>query len=383
MKIYYVSENSKVKGPAFLRLANNEFLEEGDICVVNKDGIAVAYLLTADQNSWEKCKVIDSAINVKIDWSNFLLYSHNGTGKRKGDKEALLNLATFFKNSIVGHLFNELIEIVCYRKDLIDASILHKIYKMANPTPSLTYAQIKKPEDSGCINSEEKKSFISYLSVDEIDYVRSLIVKGESEKDIIAKLRTTHPNAFRSAFIQFNQKNPNSSIYDGLLEFFANGKVSDVESNDTIDSNQKSKNDKGKKDYEEILQNLHVNTNGKNTSPHKPLLLLSIADLIEQNIILSPFIPITEDLEKQYKINWKKYVGEGKRQSVNFHYPFFYMKSECFWTLAPKPNYEQKSTYSLASLKQNFYGAIIDKELFEAFSDDSLRESINKLLISK
>lgn len=382
MKIYYVSENCRVKGPAFLRLADNEYLEEGDVCIVNKDGKAVAYLLTSEQNSWEKCKFIDSAINGKVDWSNFLVYSYKGFEKRKGDKDALQKLATIFANSILRDLFKDLIEIVSYQKDLIDSSILRKIYEVAKSKPSLT-SSLNKKQNSVSPKSAQKKCFISYLPVAEIDYVRSLIYKGKTEKDVIARLRTAYPDAFRSAFIQFNQTNPNSSIYDGLLEYFAEKKVSDIENSDSTDTNQKIKNDKGKYDYEEILQNLHINTNGKNISPHKPLLLLSIAELIEQNIILSPFIPLSEDLEKQFKINWTKYVGEGKGHSVNLHYPFFYMKSENFWTLAPKPDYEKKSSYSLASLRKNFYGAIIDKELFEALSNDSIRKSINKIIISK
>ena len=136
--------------------------------------------------------------------------------------------------------------------------------------------------------------------------------------------------------------------------------------------------------YVENFNNLKVNKSGNVYSPHKAILLITVAELIEKQVVLSPFIPLSKELEAHFKEVWKRYVPENKGHKCVLHYPFFYMKSESFWTLSPILGYIQKSSYgSLSDLKKNFYGAVIDKELYKAFSNKESRKMLISILISK
>ncbi len=61
--------------------------------------------------------------------------------------------------------------------------------------------------------------------------------------------------------------------------------------------------------YLTYFQSLHTNKTKGQTAPHKAILLLSIIDQIEQGIIKSNRITLTESLEEQFMINWSRYVG--------------------------------------------------------------------------
>jgi putative restriction endonuclease len=113
------------------------------------------------------------------------------------------------------------------------------------------------------------------------------------------------------------------------------------------------------------LRCAHVKGMGK--APHKPILLLSILQLISRGIITTNRIFITAELLLAFKQNWNQLVHTDHKR--NFFLPFFHLRSEPFWYLVGKPGKElattsSKSIKSFKSLKESIAYAEIDRELF-------------------
>ena len=106
---------------------------------------------------------------------------------------------------------------------------------------------------------------------------------------------------------------------------------------------------------------------GMGMAPHKPILLLSIIQLIAKGIINTNRIFITADLMLAFKQNWKLLVETG--HTPNFSLPFFHLRSEPFWYLRAKPGKEiettsSKSIKSFKYLKESIAFAEINRDLF-------------------
>lgn len=130
------------------------------------------------------------------------------------------------------------------------------------------------------------------------------------------------------------------------------------------------------------FQNLITNKAGSDIAPHKPILLLSVIDLIESGVIKSAFIPISEELQRQFKMNWKRYVPRTSRFNCGMQYPFYHLSSSAFWHLRQTETGDGKAPSSMAALKRNFVGAAIDEELFVILNNENCREELRTLLIS-
>ena len=83
---------------------------------------------------------------------------------------------------------------------------------------------------------------------------------------------------------------------------------------------------------------------GMGKAPHKPILLLSLIQLIANGVITSNRIFITSDLLLTFKQNWNNLVETSHTR--NFSLPFFHLRSEPFWYLVSKPGKEIVTTSS-------------------------------------
>jgi putative restriction endonuclease len=104
-------------------------------------------------------------------------------------------------------------------------------------------------------------------------------------------------------------------------------------------------------------------------APHKPVLLLSVLQLVRDGAITSNRIFITPELVLAFKSNWNLLVDTP--HICNFSLPFFHLNSEPFWKLTYlKPNATKiKSISSFKNLKENIAFAEIDQQLFLLLSD--------------
>lgn len=134
-------------------------------------------------------------------------------------------------------------------------------------------------------------------------------------------------------------------------------------------------------------------------APHKPVLLLSVMQLVEEGIITTNKIRLNEALINKFAWMWTQYVDDGGQKDMmmvadgleleivrkypfkcSIANPFFHMQSEPFWRLMPSADYVKRSEYSVPALLQCFEYAEIDAELFELMKDSGIRNRMRDVL---
>ena len=117
-------------------------------------------------------------------------------------------------------------------------------------------------------------------------------------------------------------------------------------------------------------------------APHKPFLLLSSMDLIAQGQITSNFIKPSLDLVETWNTYYSSIMPPGSTTSMA--YPFSRLKTDGFWQRLPKPGYDPETEYNIKSmnrLREVYYGAKMDNELFQYLCDPETREQLRIVLI--
>ena len=117
-------------------------------------------------------------------------------------------------------------------------------------------------------------------------------------------------------------------------------------------------------------------------APHKPFLLLSIIDLIAQGQITENFIEPSYELVETWNIYYSSIMSPGSKTSMA--YPFSRLKTDGFWQRLPKPGYDPETEYNIKSmnrLREVYYGAKMDNELFQYMCDPETREQLRFVLI--
>ncbi len=120
-------------------------------------------------------------------------------------------------------------------------------------------------------------------------------------------------------------------------------------------------------------------------APHKPILILSVIELIEEGLINENKILITPELVATFQRLWLKLVPEEGWQP-KFFLPFFHLSSEDFWHLelvdgakvALTSSYSPKS---LSALRDSVKFACLDTELYRLLMIPEEREKIRKTLL--
>lgn len=134
-------------------------------------------------------------------------------------------------------------------------------------------------------------------------------------------------------------------------------------------------------DYCRRFSELRVsNSRKRGDAPYKPILLLSVIDLIAQGIIEQNKIIISDELINAFNKYWqllgnKSYLG-------GLHYPFFYLKREQFWHLELKPDFDGFQPKSINKLRQAVEYATLDEQLFEFLKNGESRKELVDTLIS-
>jgi putative restriction endonuclease len=119
-------------------------------------------------------------------------------------------------------------------------------------------------------------------------------------------------------------------------------------------------------------------------APHKPVLLLTIIDMIDKGQITCRTIEITPELVLSFKTHWSLLVDT--QYVVNLALPFYHLSNEPagFWHLTPNPGYEKSlelGRKSFNSLVQVIDHADIEQDLYELLTDmDNRNLFINILL---
>ncbi|MBS1529293.1 MAG: HNH endonuclease [Bacteroidetes bacterium] len=120
-------------------------------------------------------------------------------------------------------------------------------------------------------------------------------------------------------------------------------------------------------------------------APHKPVLLVSIIELMEKGVITANRIYVDTDLVGTFQENWRLLVDT--LHSPDFTQPFYYLQSEKlqgrqYWFLQAKPgcqiNAYIRSVNTLANVLD--YGYFAD-DVFALLAGPASRQLINTLLL--
>ncbi|MDB9495145.1 hypothetical protein PN441_03745 [Spirulina major CS-329] len=118
-------------------------------------------------------------------------------------------------------------------------------------------------------------------------------------------------------------------------------------------------------------------------APHKPILLLAVAELIERGEITQNRIYPSPGLIATFLKYWS-YLGSENHHS-QLYLPFYHLKGDKFWHLCTKPGLESVlSSFkpkSLRALKEVVIYAYMDDELFLLMRDQTSRHTLINTLI--
>jgi putative restriction endonuclease len=144
-------------------------------------------------------------------------------------------------------------------------------------------------------------------------------------------------------------------------------------------------------DYTERFAKLRTDTSParwpaatRHRAPYKPLLLLSVMDLVAQGVIQTNLIEFSADLMDIFDLYWDKVIGQEK--ASNPVLPFFHLHSEGFWHLVPVPGKEQvladvPQIRSIGPLRQLVLGATLDDALYKMLLHKEARDDLRRVLI--
>lgn len=116
---------------------------------------------------------------------------------------------------------------------------------------------------------------------------------------------------------------------------------------------------------------------------NQPILLLSVIDLISQNLLTDNCIMISEELIDTFKKYWSVLTTDSYEES-DFALPFFHLKNKDpkFWRLKYSDKYDGGRPQTMNTLKDAVDYAYIDQELFDLLKDKDNRQNLIDTLIA-
>ena len=121
-------------------------------------------------------------------------------------------------------------------------------------------------------------------------------------------------------------------------------------------------------------------------APHKPVLLLSVLQAFQSNLITSNRIYITPELVALFKANWSLLVTSN--HDCRFALPFYHLTSDKFWNIIPKSGFEnilqlKASMRSFANLNAAVDCAIIEDDLLALLKDQNSNGILQQFLLDE
>jgi putative restriction endonuclease len=137
--------------------------------------------------------------------------------------------------------------------------------------------------------------------------------------------------------------------------------------------------------YISIFKRLRIDR-AHGLAPHKPILLISLIQAFQNNLITSQIIYITPELVALFKSNWSLLVTSS--HDCHFSLPFYHLTSDKFWKLVPNPGFEnilqyQASMRSFANLNAAVDYAVIEEDLFLLLKDKRTNNILLQILLDE
>lgn len=137
--------------------------------------------------------------------------------------------------------------------------------------------------------------------------------------------------------------------------------------------------------YTRKFQRLRVDR-AHGIAPHKPILLLSIIEMIANKEILENEIYLSKELNLKFLKYWS-YLGSESHNPEIFR-PYFHMRSGKFWHFIANPGFEKLVSSKIklrtfGEVKKIIKYAYFDEDLFDFLRVDKYRNSLTIILISQ
>ncbi len=133
--------------------------------------------------------------------------------------------------------------------------------------------------------------------------------------------------------------------------------------------------------YRQRFAALNVsNTRQRGKANHKPILLLSIIDLIAQGIIRENRIYVSDDLIKTFNKYWDILGSESHNRGL--YYPFWHLEGDGFWHKTLKSGFNGSKPKTTNKLREAVEYSSWDNELFDLLQDQNSRAELIDTLIA-
>jgi len=137
--------------------------------------------------------------------------------------------------------------------------------------------------------------------------------------------------------------------------------------------------------YSHKFQRLRVDR-AHGIAPHKPVLILAVMEGIERGQINQNRIGLSSNLVDTFLKYWS-YLGSASHHP-DISRPFFHMRSGKFWHLWANPGYEKVLSSGVklktfAEVREAVKFAYLDEDLYEILQEQSLRDSLVNVLVSR
>lgn len=212
MNIYFVNKKSNIKGPFDITDTHHQkIIKIGDVIIRDYDNCILFLLVISNTNKWSTCLCPEKAVgNLGLE-GNALLYSFDGTNRRFGNTQSIARLLKLFKAPLISNFFENILSILEYKCDFLDATIFLKLH---SSTPfELPEANSKIIENKNRLKTNTY-IFESYLTSDMLSLFHSLLNQDMPLREIYNDIRGKYPKDFREAIKAFLNDFPNNTIYD-------------------------------------------------------------------------------------------------------------------------------------------------------------------------
>lgn len=136
------------------------------------------------------------------------------------------------------------------------------------------------------------------------------------------------------------------------------------------------------------LYSLRRDKRGSHERPHKPVLLLSILDLLDRGVIQENAVPFSEELVTTFKRYFA--VVRQHDDTPTIENPFYFLAGDKFWHVFPKggnePLYREgyaSGAPSTAQLRRQGAVGRFDQELWALMDDPVSRHQLREALIAR
>lgn len=142
-------------------------------------------------------------------------------------------------------------------------------------------------------------------------------------------------------------------------------------------------------DYIELFQNLRTNNKYGRKSPHKAVLMLTVIELYEQNVLSDNEICYDDTLKSMFLKVWNRVLPNEPLFHPEAYLPFWYLQSDSFWHIVPNRGKEDILSLmrdtnikpSEAKLYDCVKYAELDEDLFFLMTLPSGRSSLKRALL--